>query len=220
MQHGGPYPATTDSRTTSVGTAAIHRFARPVAYQDFPQSLLPVELQDCEPAPHLASGRRRDDEGRLMTVALNPTAFRLCRFTVAPDSGVRIGLIANGHAVLDLTPAGVPRMAPTARTGGPRRRAAAIEPRGTARAPAGPHPVDDAGRVAGGVGRRRDLPQKQASAHGGIRVQCQRLRPRLRRGASGDLLQVARRRRSSRLATPSGFDATPAGACPNPSSRW
>jgi NADP-dependent aldehyde dehydrogenase len=46
MQHGGPYPATTDSRSTSVGTAAIHRFARPVAYQGFPQSLLPVELQD------------------------------------------------------------------------------------------------------------------------------------------------------------------------------
>ena len=49
MQHGGPYPATTDSRTTSVGTAAIHRFARPVAYQNFPQSLLPVELEDSNP---------------------------------------------------------------------------------------------------------------------------------------------------------------------------
>lgn len=46
MQHGGPYPATTDSRSTSVGTAAIHRFVRPVAYQNFPQTLLPVELQD------------------------------------------------------------------------------------------------------------------------------------------------------------------------------
>jgi NADP-dependent aldehyde dehydrogenase len=49
MQHGGPYPATTDSRTTSVGTAATHRFVRPVAYQDFPQSSLPVELQDANP---------------------------------------------------------------------------------------------------------------------------------------------------------------------------
>lgn len=49
MHHGGPYPATTDSRTTSVGTAAIHRFARPVAYQNFPHSLLPVELQDANP---------------------------------------------------------------------------------------------------------------------------------------------------------------------------
>jgi len=49
MQHGGPYPATTDSRSTSVGTAAIHRFARPVAYQNFPQSLLPPELQNANP---------------------------------------------------------------------------------------------------------------------------------------------------------------------------
>ena len=46
MVHGGPYPATTDSRTTSVGTTAIDRFLRPVCYQDFPQSLLPLELQD------------------------------------------------------------------------------------------------------------------------------------------------------------------------------
>lgn len=46
MHHGGPYPATTDVRTTSVGTAAIYRFARPVCYQDFPQQNLPVELRD------------------------------------------------------------------------------------------------------------------------------------------------------------------------------
>jgi NADP-dependent aldehyde dehydrogenase len=49
MQHGGPYPATTDSRTTSVGTAAILRFARPIAYQNFPQAALPIELQDENP---------------------------------------------------------------------------------------------------------------------------------------------------------------------------
>ena len=49
MQHGGPYPATTDSRTTSVGTAAIFRFARPVCYQDFPSEVLPPELQDANP---------------------------------------------------------------------------------------------------------------------------------------------------------------------------
>jgi NADP-dependent aldehyde dehydrogenase len=49
MQHGGPYPATTDSRSTSVGTAAIHRFARPIAYQNFPQASLPLELQDANP---------------------------------------------------------------------------------------------------------------------------------------------------------------------------
>jgi NADP-dependent aldehyde dehydrogenase len=49
MQHGGPYPATTDSRTTSVGTAAIERFVRPVAFQNFPQQCLPPELSDDNP---------------------------------------------------------------------------------------------------------------------------------------------------------------------------
>ena len=49
MVHGGPYPATTDSRSTSVGTDAIKRFARPVCYQGFPQSLLPDELKDENP---------------------------------------------------------------------------------------------------------------------------------------------------------------------------
>jgi len=46
MQHGGPYPATTDSRFTSVGTAAIQRFARPVCFQNFAERLLPLELQN------------------------------------------------------------------------------------------------------------------------------------------------------------------------------
>ncbi|MGC3944276.1 MAG: aldehyde dehydrogenase (NADP(+)) [Chryseolinea sp.] len=46
MVHGGPYPATTDARTTSVGTTAIYRFTRPVCFQNFPQQLLPVELRD------------------------------------------------------------------------------------------------------------------------------------------------------------------------------
>ena len=49
MHHGGPYPATTDSRFTSVGTDAIKRFARPVCYQDCPQGLLPEELKDENP---------------------------------------------------------------------------------------------------------------------------------------------------------------------------
>lgn len=49
MQHGGPYPATTDSRTTSVGAAAILRFVRPIAYQNFPQDALPAELRDDNP---------------------------------------------------------------------------------------------------------------------------------------------------------------------------
>ena len=49
MIHGGPFPATTDSRTTSVGMTAINRFTRPVCYQDFPDSLLPDELKDGNP---------------------------------------------------------------------------------------------------------------------------------------------------------------------------
>jgi 2,5-dioxopentanoate dehydrogenase len=49
MVHGGPFPATTDGRSTSVGNPAILRFVRPVAYQNFPQQLLPGELQDSNP---------------------------------------------------------------------------------------------------------------------------------------------------------------------------
>lgn len=49
MQHGGPYPATTDSRFTSVGTSAIKRFARPIAFQNMPHDLLPPALQDENP---------------------------------------------------------------------------------------------------------------------------------------------------------------------------
>lgn len=44
MQHGGPWPATTDSRWTSVGMTALERFQRPVCWQGFPQSLLPGDL--------------------------------------------------------------------------------------------------------------------------------------------------------------------------------
>lgn len=49
MQHGGPWPATTNDSSTSVGTAAIARFLRPVAYQDAPQELLPEPLRDDNP---------------------------------------------------------------------------------------------------------------------------------------------------------------------------
>jgi NADP-dependent aldehyde dehydrogenase len=49
MNHGGPYPATTDTRFTSVGTAAILRFARPVSYQSFPDTLLPDALKNANP---------------------------------------------------------------------------------------------------------------------------------------------------------------------------
>ncbi|MEP6618192.1 MAG: aldehyde dehydrogenase (NADP(+)) [bacterium] len=46
MQHGGPYPASSDSRSTSVGTSAITRFVRPVCYQNFPNAALPEALRD------------------------------------------------------------------------------------------------------------------------------------------------------------------------------
>ncbi|MEU5882396.1 aldehyde dehydrogenase (NADP(+)) [Spirillospora sp. NPDC047279] len=56
MVHGGPFPATSDSRSTSVGTSAIERFLRPVCYQDVPAALLPPELTGDDPAGGL--GRR------------------------------------------------------------------------------------------------------------------------------------------------------------------
>jgi alpha-ketoglutaric semialdehyde dehydrogenase len=49
MVHGGPFPSTSDSRTTSVGTLAISRFLRPVAYQNLPDELLPAPLADANP---------------------------------------------------------------------------------------------------------------------------------------------------------------------------
>lgn len=47
--HGGPFPATSDGRSTSVGPTAILRFVRPVAWQSFPDAALPAELQDANP---------------------------------------------------------------------------------------------------------------------------------------------------------------------------
>jgi NADP-dependent aldehyde dehydrogenase len=49
MNHGGPYPATADGRSTSVGTRAIERFTRPVCFQNFPDQLSPPELQEANP---------------------------------------------------------------------------------------------------------------------------------------------------------------------------
>lgn len=58
QQHGGPFPATTAPGTTSVGTGAVRRFLRPVAYQDFPQNRLPEVLRDEAP-----TGLRRRVDG-------------------------------------------------------------------------------------------------------------------------------------------------------------
>ena len=65
MVHGGPYPATSDSRFTSVGTMAIYRFARPVSFQNFPDALLPAELQAANPL-----GILRKIDGELSREAL------------------------------------------------------------------------------------------------------------------------------------------------------
>lgn len=46
MVHGGPFPASSDGRTTAVGPYAIRRFLRPVSYQNFPPDLLPGNLKD------------------------------------------------------------------------------------------------------------------------------------------------------------------------------
>ena len=60
MVHGGPFPSTSDSRTTSVGARAIERFLRPVCYQDVPKSLLPSAIADGNP-----DGLWRRIDGRL-----------------------------------------------------------------------------------------------------------------------------------------------------------
>lgn len=59
MVHGGPFPSTSDSRSTSVGATAIDRFLRPVCYQNFPADLLPRCLQDENPlgVPRLVDGQ-------------------------------------------------------------------------------------------------------------------------------------------------------------------
>ncbi|MCB8887845.1 aldehyde dehydrogenase (NADP(+)) [Vreelandella malpeensis] len=60
MVHGGPFPATSDARTTSVGTAAIYRFLRPVCYQDLPEGLLPEAIKNDNPLKlrRLVDGKR------------------------------------------------------------------------------------------------------------------------------------------------------------------
>jgi alpha-ketoglutaric semialdehyde dehydrogenase len=60
MVHGGPFPATSDPRSTSVGAAAIERFLRPVCYQDLPDAILPRALQNGNPLqlPRLVDGKQ------------------------------------------------------------------------------------------------------------------------------------------------------------------
>jgi len=71
MVHGGPYPATSDGRSTSVGSLAVLRFVRPVCYQGFPNEALPAELKDDNPL-----GIWRMIEGRMTREANNPVPAR------------------------------------------------------------------------------------------------------------------------------------------------
>ena len=65
MQHGGPYPASTDSRFTSVGTDAIYRWLRPIVFQDCPNDLLPEILKNENPL-----GLKRKVDGEITSRAL------------------------------------------------------------------------------------------------------------------------------------------------------
>lgn len=65
MVHGGPYPATSDARGTSVGTLAIDRFLRPICFQNYPDALLPAALQNANPL-----GIRRLVDGKVSDLAV------------------------------------------------------------------------------------------------------------------------------------------------------
>jgi NADP-dependent aldehyde dehydrogenase len=69
MVHGGPYPSTSDGRSTSVGTRAIFRFVRPVCYQAFPDEALPDELKNANPL-----GIWRMVDGKITRDAIPPAA--------------------------------------------------------------------------------------------------------------------------------------------------
>jgi NADP-dependent aldehyde dehydrogenase len=63
MQHGGPWPSTTSSASTSVGAAALERWLRPVTFQSVPDGLLPLALQESNPLsiPRRVDGVLRHD---------------------------------------------------------------------------------------------------------------------------------------------------------------
>ncbi len=67
IHHGGPFPATTDSRSTSIGSAAMTRFTRPVCFQNFPQALLPEPARDAN-----ATGIWRTINGALSRANVHP----------------------------------------------------------------------------------------------------------------------------------------------------
>jgi NADP-dependent aldehyde dehydrogenase len=72
MVHGGPFPATSDGRSTSVGTRAVFRFVRPVCYQDAPEAVLPDELRNAN-----SSGIWRLVDGELTRASLSDDSRKL-----------------------------------------------------------------------------------------------------------------------------------------------
>lgn len=67
MQHGGPYPATTDSRFTSVGADGIKRFARAISFQNWPDILLPEELKNSNPLEIWRTINNEVNKGAVLT---------------------------------------------------------------------------------------------------------------------------------------------------------
>ncbi len=102
MVHGGPFPATTDSRTTSVGTRAIVRFARPVCYQDFPDEALPPELRSGNPLriQRMVNGRLDARVGLLVPVSAT-------RFSSVPIQSIVI-LMRSPCASVNSSPGTMP----------------------------------------------------------------------------------------------------------------
>jgi NADP-dependent aldehyde dehydrogenase len=97
QQHGGPYPATTVATSTSVGTAAVERWLRPVAYQNAPADVLPPALRNDNPwqVPRLVDGQR--DPGKLSRTDPADSAGRTRR-SQAPQ-----GLVGEaGHVLVPL----------------------------------------------------------------------------------------------------------------------
>ena len=102
--------------------------------------------------------------------------MKLCRFTAASSGDVHIGLVTGGQPSLTDARRRASHDEPH-RASGPGGRTRQTRPRRPAGTPARPRPATDSRRITGGVGGRRDLSAQQGSAHGGIRIQRQRVRP-------------------------------------------
>ena len=87
MHHGGPYPAATDVHFTSVGTAAILRFARPICYQNVADDFLPEELQNDNPRKiwRLVDGKMTKDPVPGNAIRVTQTTIRNNDLAAAPE---------------------------------------------------------------------------------------------------------------------------------------